>query len=463
MKTCFNPTFEMGGMLTGKNLKLEDKKFFLFNFLLMARLFVCTFFLSGCYADGSYAFMEVLNRGNMFLWYGPRNTAMAFTRFFVWFAMKLGCNSIKFLTICYSFGCNIWVTVFICLSVFICKKYQSWILLDYTISVWSMILAFTGLYCMHESFFTTALIWLLFVFNYHLDQLEKAYYIKALILLLLLAAFGGTYESFGIFGFVLIVQLLIQIKKNSKKITLYYAAYFVLVFANTLLQLHYILHPLNPDSRNGYLSQLLNTNGTMLLLIVLLGVYMAVSALFYNKKFEKERLIIELLVSILIFVYLISDIDKIVMYTRTVRGIFHLLIPLGMMILTSIQLFKDDEHMVNATARMSWILMAGSAFAIYMTSYGYAQYLKNIAGITVKNEGFIVWPIEGEKEVYTTDWPIPFESIIAQIVYEDVSEIKGIVVQKQEYIYFQPFNMWDIDAYYHLEKYGISYNKNLFK
>lgn len=443
----------------------EDKKYFIFIGILLGRLLVYTFFLSGLYADGSYALLEVLKRGDLFLWYRPRNMSMAFSRCFVWVAMKLGCNSFRFLTICYSFGCNLWITVFIILSIFICRRYRSRRLLDVSVVMWSMILAFTGLYCMHESLFTIAFIWLLFVFIYHMDRMEKEYKHRCFLLLMLLAALGGTYESFGIFGFVLIILFLAKIGACEKKFTLYHISFFMLLLANTIIELYYILQPLNQDSQNGYLQQLINTDKSMLGLLFVMIVYFVATEWFYFKKYKNIYLIIEICIGILTFIYMVLDIEKVVFYTRTVRGVFHLLVPLVIMVLFSLRSLCGNigQDRVNTMARMSWILLIGSAITIYMTAYGYQKYLKNMARITVQNEGFIIWPMEGDREIYTTDWTIPFESVIAQVIYQDIREIRSIIVQKPETIYFQPFDMWNIDAYYELGKYGISYKEHYFK
>lgn len=447
-----------------KQIKDMDKlKCTLFSGLLIFRVIVYTIYNCPMYADGSYAFFECLRGENMWLWPPSRNAATAFSRIFMFILMKTGVKNFNVLAYSYSFGYTVWLSVFLILAVRICYKNHSSKMMNYTISIWGLALAFTGMYLWHESLFTTALCWYLFIFFYHYDKASVKLSEKIFTGALLLASLGGTYESFAFFGATICIYMLINALKNKHKIDWFYAFTFVLVLANGILEVYYTLHPFSETMRTGYLNQIFKLDYKLLFIIAALVLYIGFWGLVYNnKRLEKVRIKIEIALSIILAAYMLYDIEQIVYYTRMARGIFHLILPLGLIAMLTVNMFQQKDLLADSVKIISWVIMISALIVIYMSGYGYSLYLKNLNSITVSAQGFTVWPVKGEREVYTTDWTIPFESIIAQKLYGEKDTVSSVIVQAKENIYFQPFNMWDIDSYYDLSKYGVYYDKEMF-
>ena len=133
-----------------------------------------------------------------------------------------------------------------------------------------------------------------------------------------------------------------------------------------------------------------------------------------------------------------------------------------MIILMSlIVLFAGGVYNDIALLISKGIIVAATG-TIILISNGYSNYLKNINNELQNSKGFIEWTKDDSGQVYNTDWTIPFESIIANKIYGGDNEITSIAVQPLDEIYYQPFNMWNIDEYFDLTKFGIIYNKIYF-
>lgn len=446
-------------------VNVDDKckrKFHAFFGLLVFTTIVFTIFNCGMYADGSYAFSEVLNTDSLWLWHPGRRTPMAFTRIFTILLMRLGVVDFKVLAYSYSFGCTFWVTLFIGLSGWIAYKFNSKVFLNYTICLWGLLLTYTGLYSMHESLFTAASIWYFFAFFYHYDSIKKNIILKIFTIILLALNIAGTHEAYALLGVALLVFMIVNQWKNIKKFDVFYIFSMLLLLVGCGYEWHYSLTS-DETSRNSFFSNLSYVDQWLIGLLAIVMIYVCIFGLVYpNEKTENIRKKIEIVLGILIFAFMVKDIEQIVHDSRYIRSVFHVIFPIGLILLMTINIFQEKNKVANITAIMSSLILIGSFISIYFTGYGYSNYLKNINSITTVNEGFVVWPINGEKQVYTTDWPIPFESIIAHEMYGTSEQISSIVVQAQDRIYFQPFNMWDINAYYDMSRYGIVYNKDAF-
>lgn len=439
------------------------KNYYSFIAILIIRVFICTILYSALYADGSYSFMKVLeNKSDMWLWCAPRNAAMGFTRIFLWIGILLGIESLKILAMLYSFGCTFWVDLFICIAIKICYKNNSKRTMYLSIIMWSIIITFTGFYSIHESLFAASVYWMLFIYFYYSHNKENIY-IKFMIISLLILISGGTYESFGFFGILLLILFLVRFIKKELKFNLFNLFSICGIIVLTSYEIYYILNPFSNEAKEGLLRQLINIEDkTLLILIIFLCIYFLGSCFItISKKKNSLENVMKLFIGIFIFIFMTYNIDRIIYYTRMWRSL-NIILPF----LLSIFFIFDKIGIWNKKEEIGEFLVKpftlGCFFVVYMSSYGYYSYLKNLESITLNNEGFIVWPIKGEIEVYTTDWTIPFESIFAQTFYNNLKPIDCIIVQDKNDIYFQPFNMWNIQEYYDLSAYKTFYNKEKF-
>ena len=441
-----------------KNLSAQYGTIIIWTLFLVFWIVISVVNNCGVYADGSYTVLKILESESLWLWYPARRVPMLLTRIFIMMLLKLKIYDFYILIKAYSFGCTFWTALFVWIASYIAYKKETRFF-ELNICLWGLIIPYTGLYCMHESLLTVAICWLQFIIVYFYDQI-KSRFVKIFILGLSLVTILGTHESYAILGSTLLIACIIKYLKMNRKCDCIFYIFIVSVLLSVLQEIYGIVNS-NETSRDGFLTSIQHVDRATLFFFTVLITYVIFFSIvkFPNALIPKCT---EVLLVFYIVFFMLHDVNTIVHDTRLIRSLLHVIIPCGMIILMSlIVLFVGGVYNDIASLISKGIIVAATG-TIILISNGYSNYLKNINNELQNSKGFIEWTKDDSEQVYNTDWTIPFESIIANKIYGGDNEITSIAVQPLDEIYYQPFNMWNIDEYFDLTKFGIIYNKIYF-
>lgn len=161
-------------------------------------------------------------------------------------------------------------------------------------------------------------------------------------------------------------------------------------------------------------------------------------------------------------IYMIWNPNRIAYECRDLRSLFSLALPVAFIVFELLLLYFQTERGAVCNV-LPFVLVFACIISVYQVGVGYYDYLKTLYSLTDNNTGFIAWDTTSEFDNYNTDWTVPYESLIASKLFsQENNMIDSIVVQQKEDIYFQQHDMWSIDSYYDLTKYGVVYNKSVF-
>lgn len=416
----------------------------------------------GLYADGSYSVFEILNKKGLWLWYPARRCTMALTRIFVIIFMKMNITNFVVLIKAYSLGCVVWTILFVILASYFFYEYDTRRMLEINICVWGLIIVFTGLYCMHESLLTTAISWLQFSYICYYDKITSKF-LKFFCIVVSLISILGTHESYAILSVCLILFGVIQWHRVGKKGDFCFYLILFLIFIGGIYEVYGGVVG-NDTSKMGFLTSIKYVDRMTVIWFVILIAYVTLfSLLRYKERVDKIRQKVEVILSLSVVIFLLKNTDIIVHDTRYIRPLLHIIIPGGIILLTIFTGSEARKGYNYFVSIISKVTIVAATASITLIGWGYSNYLSEIWNNINSREGFVEWDNSNKENVYNTDWTIPFESIIAQKIHNENRVIESIAVQPQSQIYYQPFNMWNIDEYYDLTEFGVNIDKSKFE
>lgn len=439
-------------------------------------IFLCTIWLSvlmitlyncGLYGDGSGYVLSVINSGKLLPpepFIQARGGVMVLTRIFIYMLMRLGVTSLSLLAYAYSFGCIFWMALLLTVSLYICYKYHSSDrILNHTIIIGSLILALSGLYCTHPSLTAVAIIWFIFICIYSWNEISRRYGWVACLMVVLLFCLFGTYEAFGVIGPAILLyyfmERIIKREKIGGKSSFIITA---LILVNSIYGAYWIQNPDNPAAKTGVISSILGQDWRLLTVLGCLAAFLfCVEAVFMVKN-TQINLFFETVLSILLFIYLVCDPLRTALNCRSARNLSNFILPF-LFVMYEVLLLVVPKRRAYASNLLAVSLSGACLAAVFGFGSGYDAYLKHLNIMADSAFGFVIWEPTEADNAYSSQWTVPNESILASMLFSDGDAIHGIVVQRQEDISFQPYDMWNIHAYYNLSKYGVIYDTDAFE
>ena len=421
----------------------------------------------GLYGDGSNYLLWLIS-GEKLIFSEPfveaRGGVMILTRIFTYVLMKLGITNVTLLACAYSFGCVFWVALFLTMSLYICYKYHSCDrILNHTIIVTSLALAFGGLYCTHPALTAAAILWFIFICIYSWNEISQKTGWYVFLTAVLLFCFLGTYESFGVIGPAILLYCFVERVKNKKSFFEKKSLIvIVLILLNSIFEFYWIQNPDNPAAKTGLINTLFSLDRKLLVLLIFLAVFLSCTEMFFTERNTKILAFLEAILSCFLFIYIVCNPYRIALNCRVVRNLFNLVVPF-LFVLYETLLLLTPKRSIYASNILAVSLSIACLTAVFGFGSGYLNYLQHLNQMADSAYGFVAWDPVDEDTAYHTQWTVPNESVLASAFFSNSDVIHGIVVERPEINYYRPYDMWNINAYYDLQKYGIFYDTEAFE
>lgn len=436
-------------------------------FVLVMYVISCVMHNTILFADGNYVAINMLDTGQMYLYDPMRNFGLFIRQVFAWTYLQMfpaDRISISIFVKLLAFGYSFWTSFYYGLAVVRSYKKKNSMLLYFTVCLFTVQIIFSGFNLVLESILAGAVFWYILCFFMTYTGTEKK---EKLLVILSLVLAGKIYASFMFFAIILLIVIILRFKRERIAMTKFAWTSIFLLGGDFFVSIYFVFTTKMTDARSGLISSISIINKHFFVFAI--GALVCVVFWYLEKRSTKVRLV--KLFAIMQYILAVGLILAVMRYSEKYASLNFpsrsLNIVLPLLTACLVVIFDKMNYEGKNVNECPYGLLAGLVIScvifINLSANSYDNYLKKLLQITSNQEGFVeCTEYRIENDSFFTTWTIPYESIMAQAVYNDGVYISSIIVMPQEWNTTGGVASDNLTKYPDLSRYRIWYNSEAF-